>query len=256
MPSVHPFRMLAIGICCALTLACSPLSRGFVQGDLVSSAYPPVTISTSMPVLLEGKCTPFVLVDSSFQFPETWIAVYGERSQNSPMAIAAYSVAPTAMEWRDAGKLPPDGPVASSVDFGGAAFAGSVRIVSADRDPFAPLVLSPEQIKEKGSEIQWLVQRFSLASANSWETKIILEYREPLPEWIGPLNLEAYMISPDMRAFMERAANAFSVNFACAATDVPRAPFIPRGVLNQRYLGQFLGELVFKPEMLSPFDDD
>lgn len=256
MPSGHPFRMLAVAICCALTLACSPLSRGFIQGELLSSAYPPITISSSLPVLLEGKCTPFVLVDSRYQFPETWIAVYGERSLQAPMAIAVYSVATPSTEWRDAGKLPPDGPVVSSVDFGGNAFAGSIRIVSADRDPFAPLLLSPEEIKEKGSEIQWLTQRFSLASADFWETKIILEYREPLPEWLGPLDLSTYLTTPDMRAFMERAAKAFSVSFSCAATDIPRASFIPNGAINQRYLGNFLGELVSKPEMLFPFDDE
>ena len=256
MPSGHPFRMLAIAVCCALTLACTPLSRGFVQGELLSSAYPPITISSTLPVMLEGKCTPFVLVDCMYQFPETWIAVYGERSLNAPMAIAAYSVATRSTEWRDAGTLPPDGPVTSSVAFGGNAFAGSVRIVSADKDPFAPLLLSAEEIKERGSEIQWLVQRFSLASANFWETKIILEYREPLPEWIGSLDLSAYMTTPDMRAFMERAAQAFSVDFQCAATAIPRAPFIPEDALNERYLGKFLGELVTKPEMLYPVDDD
>lgn len=256
MPSTHPFRMLAIALCCALTMACTPLSRGFVQGNLLSSAYPPVTISSTLPVMVEGKCSPFVLVDSGYQFPETWIAVYGERSPDAPMAIAVYSVATTSTEWRDADKLPPDGPVSSSVDFGGSAFAGSVRLVSADRDPFAPLLLSPEEIKEKGSEIQWLAQRFSLASANFWETKIILEYREPAPEWIDEGDLNFYMTRPEMRGFMKRAARAFSVEFNCATPDIPRAPYLPKDAINQRYLGKFLGELVVKPETLFPFDDD
>ena len=254
--SSHPFRMLVIAICCTLTMACAPLSRGFVQGELLSSAYPPVTISSSLPVMVEGKCSPFMLVDSSYQFPETWIAVYGERSLNAPMAIAVYSVATTATEWRDADKLPPDGPVISSVDFGGSAFAGSIRLVSADTDPFAPLLLSPEEIKEKGSEIKWLAQRFSLASANFWETKIILEYREPAPEWLGSLELSAYMTTPEMRAFMDRAAKAFSVSFSCDEPRIPRAPYLPKEAINQRYLGKFLGELVMKPEMMLPLDDD
>ncbi len=235
-------RLILVTVCCMATLACTPLMRGFSNGELVSNGFPAVTISSTLPPLVEGQCTPFITTDNVLEMPLTWIAVYGEGKPSAPMAIATYSVAPDGMQWDTAATSFPDRPLTGDADFGGHVFSGSTRILCAKGDAFAPLVYSPEELKERGEAIFWLVQRYTAMDLNYWGTKIILEYREPLPAWASTgVGIELFNGSPEMVNFVERAQKAFSLTFACQVTDISRAPYL-QGV-NHRYLERFIGAM-------------
>lgn len=157
--------------------ACTPFYRGFEGSTLVSPARPDVSVSVvDMPMLAHGQIAPFLNTDQGYQFPETLVSVYGTDAA-SPVAIVALSFVPSnAWEWDP---LSFSGPMAQQnmgTVFGGESFYGSVRIVNGAKDPFAPL-FAPE---DQWASLDWLVQRF--ACLNDFRrSKLILEYREPLP---------------------------------------------------------------------------
>lgn len=157
--------------------ACTPFYRGFEGSTLVSPARPDVSVSVvDMPMLAHGQIAPFLNTDQGYQFPETLVSAYGTDAA-SPVAIVALSFVPSnAWEWDP---LSFSGPMAQQnmgTVFGGESFYGSVRIVNGAKDPFAPL-FAPE---DQWASLDWLVQRF--ACLNDFRrSKLILEYREPLP---------------------------------------------------------------------------
>lgn len=220
--------------------ACTPLMRGFQQGELVSDSAPPITIQSTLPLLAKGQCSPFVQVDMNFANPETWLAVYGGETPTSPLAVAAYSVAPSRLQWDFAGVELVDSPVVGEVAFGGQAFNSIFRVLNGNRDPFAPLVTA--DAAAANAQV-WMVQRF-VTLEDFRKTKIILEYRELLPESLADMASTPgiLLLRPEVRAFMQRAHAAFSVQFAYEGPAIERAPYLGDR-FNQRYLGDFLGGL-------------
>ena len=231
------FRILALGFVLVLCTACTPLMRGVENGKLVSGAQPPLTVSCSLPLKDAGAADPFVLTDMGFQTPETWIAVYGAEDVSSPLAITAFSVAPDRMQWDFASFSPVDGPVNGEAMFGGRAFSSSLRIVDAKNDPFAPLVGAAGTGTD--DERRWLAQRYT-ALTFFRKSKVIMEYREPLPEWLADAS-QLPVYDPRLEAFSRRAQDVFKVEFVYAGPPIRRSASIQG--LNQRYLGRFLGSL-------------
>ena len=186
--------------------ACTPFYRGFEGSTLVSPARPDVSVSVvDMPMLAHGQIAPFLNTDQGYQFPETFVSVYGTDAA-SPVAIVALSFVPSnAWEWDP---LSFSGPMAQQnmgTVFGGESFYGSVRIVNGAKDPFAPL-FAPE---DQWASLDWLVQRF--ACLNDFRrSKLILEYREPLPASLKGVS-EVPVYNEAVQAFRERAAKVFHV---------------------------------------------
>jgi|GEM_PF-321871 len=237
------FRALFATLCCSTLLACSPLMRGFVNNELVSTGYPPVAIKTSLPPLVEGQGSAFIITGNSMLTPDFWLGVYGAGDFASPMAITIYATAPNGYEWSPPTASYVDSNVIGTAEFGGQSFSSSIRVVRAAADPFALLVLPQETLKKSGADMYWLAQRYSDMSANFWKTKIILEYREPLPAGMAPnMDPRFSLATPAVQEFMKRAEAAFQVSFERKEGSVPRAPYIGKNI-RQRYLGDFIGSL-------------
>lgn len=229
--------------------ACTPLMRGFQQGELVSQNAPPVTIQSSLPLLTKGQSAPFVQVDMTFANPQTWLAVYGGQTPSAPVAVAVYSVAPTNLQWDLAGIELVDSPVVNEVAFGGHTFSSIFRVISGQRDPFTPLTAADADSADK---MVWLSQRF-VSLEDFRKTKIILEYRELMPESLADMagTPGLLLLRPETQAFAQRAQAAFTVQFAYTGPAIARAPYLGDTV-NQRYLGAFLGGL----SPIAPFFSD
>ena len=243
MVRLHHLKAALAATCCLLVLGCSPLIRGFTQDGFVSNGYPSVSISCTLPLITSGQSSPLIMTDVGYRSPQAWVAVYGSaRDPSAPMAIIAYGETPKGFQWDPAGSSYPDMPVTSQALFGEREFSGTVRIVSAQKDPFSPLFYPLETIKEKGKEILWLAQRYCLESLNFWETKIVLEYREPLPKWVTPgVDPSLMMGTPEMAAFLQRAQEAFTLAFEEPQARSAKAPYLHG--LQGRYLGAFLGSM-------------
>ena len=236
-----------IHLLCALMLflaACSPLHRGFDGNALVSPARPDVTMeAVGLPMLAYGQIYPFLNTSQGFQFPDTLISVYGTNA-SGPMSIVVLSRVPNAgWNWDPLSFSGPLGAETPGAVFGDQGFFGSIRIVSGASDPFSPLVT------QDAASLSWLAQRFA-ALEDFKQAKLILEYREPLPESLaGSTTVPLY--DPVVVAFRERAAKAFAVRFG-GAPSAERAPYIK--TLNARYLGAFLGSMAPK-DVFIPYTD-
>lgn len=219
--------------------ACTPFYRGFEGSTLVSPARPDVSVSVAdMPMLAHGQIAPFLSTDQGYQFPETFVSVYGT-DVASPVAVVALSFVPNnAWEWDP---LTFSGPLAErnmGAVFGGESFYGNIRIVNGAKDPFASLFVPEEQ----WASIDWLVQRF--ACLNDFKrAKLILEYREPLPASLKGVS-EVPVYNEAVQAFRERAAKVFHVQYGGAPLPKEAAPYIK--TLNARSMGSFLGSMSMK----------
>ncbi len=230
------YRML-IGVLSMLLTACTPLMRGVEGGKLLSGGRPPLTVGCALPLKAAGWAAPFIMTDLGFKAPDTWLTVYGAEDAASPLAVAVFSEAPELMEWHYPSFSPSDGPITGEDELGGRVFASSVRITDAAGDPFTPLLGLDE---DAAASLRWLSQRYT-AMAEFRKSKIILEYREPLPEGLDELPTVMFFADERVKAFSWRARQAFEVHFACAEPPDRRAE--PIQGLNQRTLGAFVGSL-------------
>ena len=227
--------LFCLGLC-LLAVGCAPLGRDVRQGEVLSSAKPALTATSTLPFRLGGRAMPFINSDLGLVTPQAWVAVYGGETPNAPLAIVALSVAPDGMVWDLPSFCYVDGPVTSEVAFGERNFAGAVRELAVQDDAFAPLLATRNRTLDEG--FRWLVQRYTLLE-NFRQSKIVLEYREPLPTSFQGLTALP-IASAEMEAFAVRAKAAFKLAFASPGELGRAAPL--EGV-NQRYLGKFLGSL-------------
>lgn len=255
-----PSRCLIPGLLCSLllltllTTGCTSLMRGFRQDQFVSNGYPALTVGSNLPMTLSGRMTPMVLSEMLFITPRTWLAIYGAETPTAPLAIVSYAVAPDLFQWDLASISFPDGPVTSEVAFGGQTFTGALRVISAARDPFASFAgVTPET----AGSTRWLVQRYANL-ADFRKTKIILEYRELLPASLEHMaeSVSWLQSNPEVRAFIQRAEAAFSVQFAAPASPIVEAPWIGDSTrINIREMGRFLGSLSPIDPFLTEFNN-
>lgn len=235
--------LLTLALLLAFGTGCTSLMRGFSGNNLVSNGYPPVTMTSSLPLKLGAQFNPMVLSDMLFINPQTWLAVYGAENADAPMAIVTYAVAPDKFQWDMLTYSVPDGPVTSQVDFGGKTFSGSLHVLNGKSNHFAGVAgLSPEAAADR----KWLVQRYALLE-DFRKTKIILEYREPLAaslaELVGDGNVGLHLGNPEIQAFAKRAEAAFTVDFAFSGT-APESTWLAKNSgVSQMNFAQFLGSL-------------
>ncbi len=240
-------RLCLLSCLVALAVACTPLHRGFEGATLVSPARPDVAlVAEGLPILAQGRLTPFLQTDNGYQFPETYLAVYGKDSR-SPLAIVMLALVPSNIwEWDP---LSFSGPLAvqtAGAAFGGRSFYGNIRIVNGAQDPFSPLVAQEDQ----WASVNWLAQRFAVLEDFN-KAKIILEYREPLPASLeGAASVPLY--NEDVQAFQARAAKAFSARFGGKLPAAAAAPYLD--TLNTKYLGQFVGSMAVKDYLFLDLD--
>lgn len=175
----------------------------------ISTARPSITLAVKdMPLLAsgEGMCNLYWTGMMGGLNIQMWLAVYGNGGL-SPLAITAQAQVPTGWYWDGLMDRP------FSVDQGTAAFNGMTYqawtyIVSADRDPFAAYITKTQP---DGQPQLWIARAFAARYNFNWD-KIILEYREPLPQGITNLTALPVGYGDFLRQFAQRAQAAFEVS--------------------------------------------
>lgn len=240
-------RKFAIVILAATALfgCAQALQRGMLGDAYISTARPAISLQAKgMPLLAsgEGFCNMSwtgVLGGLPIQM---WMAVYGSGGV-APLAIVAQAQVPNGWYWDSSLARP------FSVDHGTAAFNGvtyeAFTYMVDKRDPFGALVAG---VQPDGQPQKWIARAFA-ARYNFNQDKIILEYREPLPEQITDLANLPLGSDSFLRDFARRAQAAFEVGPAPANPSGVKKSYI-QGVQWQ-YMGQgFLGT-VSKNEILN-----
>ncbi len=238
------FLILCLFVSGCSALQSATLQRGFTENTFISTGQPPVSITSPLPLKAEGQADILMNIEMQLKKQQSWIGVYGAENATSPMAIVAYSVVPDpndAYQWNYPSTSFPDGPELGKTLFSERPFSMTARVINAENDAFMPLVLN----KDTAKDVQWLAARYSLLS-NERRSKIILEYREPLPQWAENMksNTALLLLHPEWKAFATRAQEAFLVDFR----PNPINRVLTKNVLNTidlRHLASFLGSISY-----------
>lgn len=198
-------------ICMASLLAgClgGSLQRGMLGNAYVSTARPSITVEAkNMPLLTAGRglCN-MAWSGMAAGLPiEVWLAVYGQGGL-SPLAIVAQAQTPEGWYW-DGIMNPPFSVDVGTETFGGVSYQASTFIVNPARDPFGQLVTG---VRADGQPQLWIVRAFA-ARYNFNDDKIIMEYREPLPDGVTELTNLPLGQADLLRGIAQRARETFSV---------------------------------------------
>lgn len=201
------FVAVALLLSAAVYGCADALQRGMLGSTYVSTARPDISIKTNLPLLT--SCQGFCNLDWTGVLGglsvEAWVAVYGQGGL-SPMAIAAQAQVPSGWQWDADLRIP------FSVDpgfeaFNGVTYEACTFLVDPARDPFGSLVTG---VQPDGQPQLWMVRYFA-ARYNFNQDKIIMEYREPLPQGIVSLTALPYGQDDLLKSFAHRARQAFTV---------------------------------------------
>ena len=237
-------------LCGALALGCVQAERrGVLDGAYISTARPAISVrAAQLPLLGNGRWH-IQLADTDMVggLPvRVWLAVYGAGAPQGPLAIVAHAEVPQGWFWDGASRRP------FSVDpgvelLGDVGFQASTAIVRGPRDPFA--AFAGADADKSGQPAAWLVRQFA-ARANFDRDKIVLEYREPLPAELADQPTLEIPGTDLLRAFEQRAREAFVVGPAPADGQGAQAGTLPQ-VRWQDVDQNFLGT-VSRQELLQP----
>ena len=134
------------------------------------------------------------------------LSAYGQGTPQSPMAIVAQAELPQSWYW-DSDSTPPFSVDHAQEVIGETEFSASTFIVDGSRDPFIHLAgIQPDM-----PPVRWLVRGFT-SRFNFNADKIILEYREPLPEQMAFLDVLTIAQTDQLKAFEARARSVFTVD--------------------------------------------
>lgn len=231
------FCLILLGVF-ALAGCEGALQRGMLGDAYVSTARPSITVAVKgMPVMTSGRGIANLFWSGMMGglSIELWMAVYGSGGL-APLAIVAQAQTPQGWHWDGIMTRP------FSVDQGEEVFDGvsyqacTFLIDNPAEDAFGELVTA---VKPDGQPQKWMARAFA-ARYNFNDDKIIMEYREPLPEGVENLTALPLGYGGLLAEFAQRAREAFSVSAGPANPRGVRDNFL-RGVRLQ-YLGEkFLG---------------
>ena len=193
----------------ALMAGCTGAQQRGMQGNAyVSTARPGISMqAVNMPLITGGEVS--VNLDGSGVIGglplNAWLAVYGKGDPQSPMAIVAMAEVPEGWYWDSDGQRP------FSVDkgvevFNNVGYAACTYIVDSKKDPFSVVA----GLNDESKPMRWLVRGFA-ARYNFNDIKVVMEYREPLPENLAGQQALADSMTDQLKAFEQRANAAFAV---------------------------------------------
>ncbi|HJA76939.1 MAG TPA: DUF4851 domain-containing protein [Candidatus Desulfovibrio gallistercoris] len=175
---------------------------------------------------------------------DAWIAVYGKGDGNGPLAIVAQGELDDPWNWNNALYHP--FAIHEGADMlNGLGVETCTYMVSESRDAFLPF-MQPQAASAKKDEDKpvrrWIARAFACRTDFN-KGKIILEYREPLPEGFTSLTSVPYGMSDVIPAFEERARQAFEINMSPAKPANIRQEYLSG--LNWQYLDERFWGTVF-----------
>ena len=201
----------------ALMMGCTGAQQRGMQGNAyVSTARPVISMqAVNMPLITGGEG--IAKLDGTGMMGglplNTWLAVYGKGEPQSPLAIVAMAEVPHGWYWDSDGQRP------FSVDkgvevFDNVGYAACTYIVDSKKDPFAAVA----GLGDGSKPMRWLVRGFA-ARYNFNDTKVVMEYREPLPENLATQETLTESMTDQLKAFEQRASASFAVSSASKNTN-------------------------------------
>lgn len=228
------FVLLACSALCGCKYA---LQRGMLDGAYISTARPAISIAArDMPLMASGEG--MANLDWSDMLGglniQMWLAVYGTGGL-APLAVVAQADVPQGWYWDGILSLP------FSVDrgnenFNGVGYQACTVIVDPSGSPFGGLITG---VQPAGQPQLW-VARYMAARYNFNNSKIILQYMEPLPEGITSLTALPLGMGDFLQQFAQRARNAFVVQNGPARPSGIKTGYI-QGINWTRMDTNFLG---------------
>ncbi len=229
--------VLVVALVAAVAGCRGALQRGMLGTAYVSTARPDIAIEArNMPLMTAGRgMASLIWSDMLGGLPiQMWLAVYGEGGL-APLAVVAQAAVPQGWYWDSITSHPQS--VDETVEtFGGVGYQACTFIVDPARDPFSGLVTA---VHPDGSPQLWLARSFA-ARFNFNDDKIIMEYREPLPEGVESLAALPFGHSELLAGFEQRARDAFAVSVAPQELAGVKTGFI-QGIRWQSMGQNFLG---------------
>lgn len=184
------------------------LQRGMVDNSYISTARPAIAVAVNnLPLMTSGQG--MASLDWSDMLGglniQMWMAVYGAGGL-APLAIVAQANVPQGWYWD--GILYKTFSVDQNIEnFGGVGYQVCTFIVNPQKSPFGGLVTG---IMPDGQPQLWIA-RYMAARYNFNDSKIILQYMEPLPAGISSLDALPMGMGDFLRQFEQRARDAFTV---------------------------------------------
>lgn len=205
-----------------------------LQGDrYVSSTRPSISLAAkSMPLLLGGEGRARLMrsgVIGGLAF-RSWYAVYGTPGKG-PLAIVAHGELPVQWMWDGDMRRPFSINVGTEI-LDGQGFQAFTYIAETERDPFAGLT-NPQLLQDENAVAQrWIVRAFA-SRCNFDIGKIVMEYREVLPNDIVSLTALPYGRADYVRRFEQRAREVFSVQAPAVNAENIEKNYVGSGILWQ-----------------------
>lgn len=237
--------------CLALVLfvlaGCTAAQQRGMQGDTyVSTSRPAFSAKArDLPLLAAGSGQATLMEAGVIGGlnADAWIAVYGKSDGKGPLAIVALGELDPPWYW--SGALSHPFAIHEGADMiNGLGVETCTYMVSEQRDAFLPL-MDPQAaaVADKGEKParRWISRVFACRT-NFNQGKIILEYREPLPEAIQSLTSIPYGQSDFIPAFEERARKAFDINLSVKPGEI-RSGYL--NGINWQYLDEKFWGTVF-----------
>lgn len=235
-----------LGLCVALAGCVGALQRGMLGNEYVSTARPAISASASnLPVMAAGAglCNlPWTGALAGLPI-QVWLALYGEGGL-SPLAIVAQAQTPEGWLWEPSMFIPGSVDQGTEV-FNGVGYQAMTFIVDPRRDPFGGFITGAQP---DGAPQLWVVRTF-VANFNFQVDRMILQYREPLPEGIVSLTAIPYGMGEFLPQFEQRAREAFSVGNAPQNVSGIVENYI-QGVRWQYMTQTFLGQATHDPRFM------
>lgn len=184
------------------------LQRGMMDNTYISTARPAIAISANnMPLMASGQGMASLnwsdmLGGLNIQM---WMAIYGTGGL-APIAIAAQADVPQGWYW-DGILLQPFSVDQGTENFGGVAYQSCTFIVNPQKSPFGGLITG---VAADGQPQLWAA-RYMAARYNFNNSKIILQYMEPLPQGVDNLTNLPLGMGNFLQEFAQRARDAFIV---------------------------------------------
>lgn len=200
---------IALLICLALSACEAAQRRGMLGDRYVSTSQPAVSMGVrDMPLITggEGRANLHrggVLGGLALN---AWYALYGRGDGEGPLAVVAHAELPAPWLW-DAAMSPAFSVNETAELVDGVGFSAWTRIVQPERDPFVRWT-NPALLENADAPARrWIARTFAVRRAFD-RSKLLLEYREPLPADIESLpNAGGDFIAQ----FERRARSAFVV---------------------------------------------
>lgn len=228
--------LLLIGAIIFIMMQRRPLQRGLNDNVFISTGRPALAVEVKAPLSVTHAGVVDIMpeVDSGQASAKLWYALYADTANHitSPAQLLVI-LSETGDQWiwaldTTSGQHEVH---QKAVTFDGQQGRAATFVLSATKDPWNTVMNTPEQ--------DFLVRRFTFLPHRRL-TKLILEYREPLPQTTIPIFEDAALLA----AFEKRAQASFILHMSPKGTPptIKTLGYAPT-TLERRAISRFMGKV-------------